>query len=90
MVYATAGGTGVGAYQAAKDGGKLAIGVYLNHNYRHPDTMLPSMLKRIYVATYNVFKSTQDGSFKLGIKFWGVGKRGWMGAGRTQYQAGFS
>ena len=50
VVYAAAGGTGVGVYQAAKDGGKLAIGVDSNQNYLHPGTMLTSMLKRVDVA----------------------------------------
>ena len=33
VVYAAAGGTGIGVYQAAKDSGKLAIGVDSNQNY---------------------------------------------------------
>ena len=36
VVYAAAGGTGVGVYQAAKDAGKLAIGVDSNQNHLHP------------------------------------------------------
>ena len=38
VVYAAAGGTGIGVYQAAKDAGKLAIGVDSNQNYIHPGT----------------------------------------------------
>ena len=37
MVYAAAGATGLGVYQAAKDG-KLAIGVDRNQNYLQPAT----------------------------------------------------
>ena len=40
VIYAAAGGTGVGVYQAAKDAGKLAIGVDSNQNYLHPGTCL--------------------------------------------------
>jgi basic membrane protein A and related proteins len=36
VVFAAAGGTGTGVYQAAKDGGKLAIGVDSNQNHLHP------------------------------------------------------
>jgi basic membrane protein A and related proteins len=45
VVFAAAGGTGVGVYQAAKDAGKLAIGVDSNQNHLHPGTMLTSMVK---------------------------------------------
>ena len=36
VIFAAAGGTGVGVYQAAKDAGKLAIGVDSNQNHLHP------------------------------------------------------
>ena len=45
VVFAAAGGTGVGVYQAAKDTGKLAVGVDSNQNHLHPGTMLSSMVK---------------------------------------------
>ncbi len=67
VIYAAAGGTGVGVYQAAKDSGKLAIGVDSNQNHLHPGTMLTSMLKRVDVAAYNTFKSAMDGTWKAGI-----------------------
>jgi basic membrane protein A and related proteins len=50
VVFAAAGGTGVGVYQAAKDAGKLAIGVDSNQNHLHPGTMLTSMVKRVDTA----------------------------------------
>ena len=68
VVYAAAGGTGVGVYQAAKDAGKLAIGVDSNQNYLHPGTMLSSMLKRVDVAAYNVFKDANEGNWSTGIQ----------------------
>ena len=40
VIFAAAGGTGVGVYQAAKDQGRLAIGVDSNQNHLHPGTML--------------------------------------------------
>ena len=50
VIFAAAGGTGMGVYQAAKDGGKLAIGVDSNQNHLQPGTMLTSMVKRVDVA----------------------------------------
>jgi len=76
VVYAAAGGTGLGVYQAAKDAGKLAIGVDSNQNYLHPGTMLTSMLKRVDLATYNAFKTAQDGTWKAGLQVLGLAEDG--------------
>lgn len=72
VVFAAAGGTGMGVYQAAKDGGKLAIGVDSNQNHLQPGTMLTSMLKRVDVAVYNVAKGHKPGISVLGLKEGGV------------------
>lgn len=72
VVFAAAGGTGMGVYQAAKDSGKLAIGVDSNQNHLQPGTMLTSMLKRVDVAVYNVAKAHQAGISVLGLKEGGV------------------
>ncbi len=76
VVYAAAGGTGIGVYQAAKDAGKLAIGVDSNQNYIHPGTMLTSMIKRVDVAVYEAFKGAQDGTWKGGIQILGLAEDG--------------
>jgi basic membrane protein A len=73
VVFAAAGGTGMGVYQAAKDSGKLAIGVDSNQNHLQPGTMLTSMLKRVDVAVYNVSKKFAPGVTVLGLKEDGVG-----------------
>ena len=72
VVFAAAGGTGTGVYQAAKDSGKLAIGVDSNQNHLQPGTMLTSMLKRIDVAVYNVAMAHKPGISVLGLKEGGV------------------
>jgi len=72
VIFAAAGGTGTGVYQAAKDGAKLAIGVDSNQNHLHPGTMLTSMVKRVDVAVYNAFKGTTPGVTNLGLKEGGV------------------
>jgi len=72
VVFAAAGGTGIGVYQAAKDNGKLAIGVDSNQNHLQPGTMLTSMLKRVDVAVYNVSKNHKPGISALGLKEGGV------------------
>ena len=76
VVFAAAGGTGVGVYQAAKDSGKLAIGVDSNQNHLHPGTMLTSMVKRVDVAVADAFQSAKDGTWKPGIKVLGLKEDG--------------
>jgi basic membrane protein A len=60
VIYAAAGGTGVGVLQAAADEGILSIGVDSNQNHLHPGKVLTSMLKRVDVAVYNAFKEGTD------------------------------
>jgi basic membrane protein A len=72
VIFAAAGGTGVGIYQATKDAGKLAIGVDSNQNHLHPGTMLTSMVKRVDVAVYTLSKKTNPGVTVLGLKEGGV------------------
>jgi basic membrane protein A len=72
VVFAAAGGTGIGVYQAAKDAGRYAIGVDSNQNHVQPGTMLTSMVKRVDVAVYNAFKGITPGVTSLGLKEGGV------------------
>lgn len=73
VIFAAAGGTGTGVYQAAKDGGKFAIGVDSNQNHLHPGTMLTSMVKRVDVAVQNAFNGVKPGTVSvLGLKEGGV------------------
>ena len=73
VIFAAAGGTGTGVYQAAKDGGKFAIGVDSNQNHLHPGTMLTSMVKRVDVAVQNAFNGAKPGTVSvLGLKEGGV------------------
>src|SRR5210317_926809 len=76
VVYAAAGGTGVGVLQTAADEGILSIGVDSNQNYLHPGKVLTSMLKRVDVAVYDAMKAGADletGVFTLGLAEEGVG-----------------
>jgi basic membrane protein A len=73
VVFAAAGGTGIGVYQAAKDSKKLAIGVDSNQNHLQPGTMLTSMVKGVDVAVYNAAKAHKPGVTVLGLKEGGVG-----------------
>ncbi len=76
VVYAAAGGTGVGVLQTAADSNILSIGVDANQNYLHPGEVLTSMLKRVDNAVYEAFTAGMDvgtGINVMGIANGGVG-----------------
>jgi basic membrane protein A len=76
VIYAAAGATGNGVMQAAKDRGKLAIGVDSNQNHLHPGTMLTSMVKRVDLAAYESFKAAMAGSWQPGVSVLGLKEGG--------------
>ncbi|MCA8879897.1 MAG: BMP family ABC transporter substrate-binding protein [Rhodobacteraceae bacterium] len=76
VVYAAAGGTGIGVLQAAADEGILSIGVDSNQNYLHPGKVLTSMVKRVDNAVYEAFKTGGDGDFQTGLKVMGLDNGG--------------
>jgi len=76
VVYAAAGGTGVGVLQTAADEDILSIGVDANQNYLHPGQVLTSMLKRVDNAVYEAFSegpSIATGFNVMGVANGGVG-----------------
>lgn len=77
VIYAAAGGTGVGVLQTAADEDILSIGVDSNQNHLHPGKVLTSMLKRVDVAVYNAMEAGEDletgKSIVLGLAENGVG-----------------
>ncbi len=76
VIYAAAGGTGLGVLQTAADEGKLSIGVDSNQNHLHPGSVLTSMLKRVDVAAYETFKSGMDDTWKPGSQILGLAEDG--------------
>ncbi len=75
VVYAAAGGTGVGVLQAAADAGIFSVGVDSNQNYLHPGSVLTSMIKRVDNATYETFSNGVDG-FEPGISLMNLAAEG--------------
>jgi len=74
VVYAAAGGTGVGVLQTAADEGILSIGVDSNQNYMHPGKVLTSMMKRVDNAVYDAF--TQGENLETGFNVMGLANGG--------------
>jgi basic membrane protein A len=74
VVYAAAGGTGVGVLQTAADEDILSIGVDSNQNYLHPGEVLTSMLKRVDNAVYQAM--TDGPGMEKGFNVMGVANGG--------------
>jgi basic membrane protein A and related proteins len=87
VIYAAAGATGLGVLQAAKDKGRLAIGVDSNQNHIHPGSVLTSMIKRVDLAVYEAFKTAKDGTWKAGVRSLGVAEGG-VGFSLDQHNRG--
>ena len=74
MVFAAAGGTGLGVLQTAADEGIYSIGVDSNQNYLHPGSVLTSMLKRVDVAVFD--SMTAGEGLETGVKVLGLAEEG--------------
>ena len=77
VLYAVAGGSGVGVYDAAANHSKVfAIGVDSNQNYLHPGTMLTSMVKKVGGAAFDAWNEARQGTWKAGVKSLGFAENG--------------
>lgn len=76
VVFAVAGGSGMGTLQTAKEKGKLAIGVDSNQNHLYPGSILTSMVKRVDNAVYDSFMQMKNGSWKAGVTAKGLKEGG--------------
>jgi basic membrane protein A and related proteins len=76
VVFAVAGGSGLGTLSMAKEKGKLGIGVDSNQNHLHPGTILTSMVKRVDNAVYDTFMQVKNGTWKAGVAAKGIKEGG--------------
>ncbi len=74
VIFAAAGGTGLGVLQTVADEGAYGIGVDSNQNYLHPDQMLTSMLKRVDVAVADAMEAGAD--LETGVQVLGLAEDG--------------
>ena len=72
IIFHAAGLTGLGAINACKEEGVLAVGVDVDQNAVAPDTVITSAEKKIVQATYLAVESAVDGSFKGGTRIFGI------------------
>ncbi|MBO9666370.1 MAG: BMP family ABC transporter substrate-binding protein [Bdellovibrio sp.] len=76
VIFACAGASNSGVFDAAEEKHKFATGVDSNQNWIKPGVILTSMMKSVDVAVYDTIKETQDGKFTSGIVRFGLKNHG--------------
>jgi basic membrane protein A len=76
VIFTAAGASGLGAFDAAEERKKFAVGVDSNQDWTKPGLILTSMLKRVDLAVFNVIQESQSGKFTGGIKRFGLADKG--------------
>ena len=76
VIFAAAGNSGLGVFDAAESYKRFAIGVDANQNWVKPGFILTSMIKRIDNAVYSVVKEETEGKFKGGVRVFGLDNDG--------------
>jgi basic membrane protein A and related proteins len=86
VIFAAAGNSGLGAFDAAEQSGRFVIGVDSNQNWVKPGYVLTSMVKRVDNAVYRIVADRVRGSFHGGIHVYGLDNDG-IGYAVDQYNA---
>lgn len=76
IIFSAAGPSGLGVINAAKDAGKLAIGVDSNQNHVQPGFVLTSMLKRVDLAVQTAMQEALSGEWQAGHRVMGLPEGG--------------
>ncbi|MEO6195314.1 MAG: BMP family ABC transporter substrate-binding protein [Thermoanaerobaculia bacterium] len=84
VIFAAAGNSGLGAFDAAEQYGKFVIGVDSNQNWVKPGFVLTSMVKRVDNAVYQIVGDMVNRRFKGGIHVYGLENDG-IGYAVDQY-----
>jgi basic membrane protein A len=87
VIFAAAGNSGLGVYDAAEQHGVYAIGVDSNQNWIKPGHILTSMVKRVDNAVYQVIAERVRGRFHGGVVAYGLDNGG-IGYAMDQYNRG--
>jgi basic membrane protein A and related proteins len=76
VIFAAAGASGLGVFDAAEDKKKFVIGVDANQDWVKPGLVLTSMLKRVDEAVYSTIEEAKAGRFTGGLKRFGLANQG--------------
>ena len=76
VIFHASGSTGLGVFEAARQTGKLAIGVDADQFKEAPGFVLTSMVKRVDNAVFDAIKRVKETRFKGGIYQYGLAEDG--------------
>jgi len=76
IIYHASGSTGLGVFEAARQTGKLAIGVDADQYQEAPGHILTSMVKRVDAAVYDAIQRAKEHRFQGGIFQFGIAEHG--------------
>ncbi|HEY2954741.1 MAG TPA: BMP family ABC transporter substrate-binding protein [Candidatus Eisenbacteria bacterium] len=76
IIFHASGSTGLGVFEAARELGKLAIGVDSDQYDEAPGFILTSMVKHVEVAVFNTIHEAQAGQFHGGVQVFGLAEDG--------------
>ncbi len=77
IIFHASGSTGLGVFQAARERGKMAIGVDADqYDPTAPRLILTSMVKGVDAVTFDTIKRVKDGTFQGGIYSYGLAEGG--------------
>jgi basic membrane protein A len=76
VIFHASGSTGLGVFEAARQTGKLAIGVDADQYAEAPGFVLTSMVKGVDNAVYDAIRRVKEGTFGGGIRQFGLAEGG--------------
>ncbi len=76
IIFHASGSTGLGVFEAARERGRLAIGVDSDQYAAAPGHVLTSMVKRVDVAVFDVVREDHLGVFRGGVRVFGLAQDG--------------
>jgi basic membrane protein A and related proteins len=76
IIFHASGSTGLGVFEAARQTGKLAIGVDADQYAEAPGHILTSMVKGVDAAVYDAIARVKSGTFEGGIYQFGLAEQG--------------
>ena len=76
VIFHASGSTGLGVFEAARQAGKLAIGVDADQYKEAPGYVLTSMMKGVDAAVYDAIRSVHDSTFRGGVRQFGLKEGG--------------
>jgi basic membrane protein A and related proteins len=76
VIFAAAGASGLGVFDAAEEENKFVIGCDSNQNWIKPGRVLTSMLKRVDEAVFATIAESQSGKFSGATRRFGLADKG--------------